>query len=161
MIFHVILGGMRQDNARHDSPDHRTNTAEQTIVVKDFQVIANRRMPRGANQFRGGARFASSNCRNARGAMSHAAEIATGNIEAMDFPSVLAEQKECPGHEELDVIRVRGDGEDGWHVPGGHSEEFQNAGVIFGAGMTSPKLSSRAQFRSGKAAVRNVVEGPR
>jgi hypothetical protein len=42
----------------------------------------------------------------------------------------------------------------------GHSEQFQNAGVIFARAMTTCG-SFRAQFRNGKMVVRDVVEEPR
>lgn len=58
------------------------------------------------------------------------------------------------------AIRSNASAKSGFHkqTTRGHSEEFQNAGVIIGAGMTSQ--SFRAEVRSGKEVVRNVVEEP-
>src|SRR5438128_2357435 len=72
-------------------------------------------MPMRAKSSGGLLRFALANGTRFGGAPFHAAAVAAGHVQVMNLPAGLPEQQQRPGHVKLNVVRMRGDGDDGFH----------------------------------------------
>jgi hypothetical protein len=85
------------------------------ITVEDFQIVCDGRMEMRAENFRRALRLREPQPPRRGRVVPRAAAVAGGEVEVVDFPAALFQQQEGARHHELDVIRVRGDGDGGGH----------------------------------------------
>ena len=115
VILHVVLRRVREDHVGRHLADHRPEPPERPRVVEDLEVVAERRMPGGAEPLRRGLRLAAPDPRGSRRRHRGAAEIAGGQIQVVQLPPGVAEQQQRAGHDEFDVVGVGGDGDRAGH----------------------------------------------
>ena len=111
VIFHVILRRMGEDDGGGDLPDGGGDFAEERDVVDDFEVIANCFVVCGAEQAGGTHRFFATGHAGAAGRKFDGAAVPAREGHVVNFHAGLFEEEKGAGHVELDVVRMRGDGD--------------------------------------------------
>lgn len=107
VIFHVVGGGMCQEDGGGDLAEDGGKTLETFAFIEDFEVAADGGMVDCADGFGGGAGFGAAHLGSGGGIEGGAAATAVGECHVVDFVAGIAKQDEGACHGEFDVIRVR------------------------------------------------------
>ena len=91
------------------------HAAQEFQVVKNFHVVAQALMEMRAEDFGGPPGFRAADAAGLGRVILHTAAATIGHVQVMRLPAGVPEQHKRPGHENLDVVRVRADGNCGFH----------------------------------------------
>ena len=107
---------MSQHDARRGFADDGTDFAQQADVIGEFQILRDGRVKRRAEHTRRLLGFRQSfACRLFRPHL-HRTTASIAEVQVVKVPTALLQLKQRSGSDELDVVRVREDGENGGHV---------------------------------------------
>ena len=106
MVFHVVVGEVREDDPRPRRPDDARHAPQVALVVEDHQIAAHALVKRGAEERGGIARLAGPDPRRLGTVGDHAAAVAVGDVAVIDLPAGLGEEQQRAGGDELDVVRM-------------------------------------------------------
>jgi len=108
---HHRLGRMGQDDAWLYLANDCRQSAQQSKLVKNLQVVGEAGMKLRAEDLGGGAGFGAADGPEGSSGVLGAAAASAGEVEVVGFVAGLLEQQQRAGHVKLDVVRMRGDGE--------------------------------------------------
>jgi hypothetical protein len=83
--------------------------------IDDLEIFTDGRVPPGAENFRGAPGFVGAYFAGVVRRQGHAAEIAGGEVGAVDFPAGLFEQQQRAGGHELEVVGMSEEGKGDRH----------------------------------------------
>jgi len=95
--------------------DDGREPAQGLHLVEDFQIVAQGRVEVRAESLRRRFGLGQPHAPGFGRAEFDAAAVAGGEVEVVGFPAALLEQEQGAGGDELDVVRMREDGEGGFH----------------------------------------------
>ena len=104
VVFHVVVGEVREDDPRPRRPDDARHAPQVALVVEDHQIAAHALVKRGAEKRGSVARLAGPDPRRLSAVGDHAAAVTVGNIAIVDLPASLGEEQQRAGGDKLDVV---------------------------------------------------------
>ena len=113
VVFHVVLGRVRQHDPGTRPPHDRRDPPQQPFLVEDQQVGGEALVKLRAQDARRRAGLTGPGATGLLPRHRHAAAVAVGDVEIVDRPAGVAEQEERASGVELDVVRVGDDRECG------------------------------------------------
>ena len=123
VILHIILWRMGEDNRRLNLPHHTGDFAEFGKVVKDFQIIANRRVKSRSQNSGGILSFAQTNPSCLFRIHLGRPTTSGRKIKVMNLEARFAEEKQSAGPKVFDVIGVGKNSESGLTFHGSSTVE--------------------------------------
>jgi len=107
MILHVVDPGMGEDDGRLDLPDDGGNPGDRRSVVKDGQIVEERRMRRRPRHLRRREGLIPADPGDLGPVVLHGTQAAVGQVPDVNFGSRGLEQEERARHRKLDVVGMR------------------------------------------------------
>lgn len=111
MILHVIMRAVSEEDGWANLTYDRANLSQKYVGIEHFKITGDGRMPYCSHDFCGSFRLVGSSGGDLDAGSRHTSEIASGEVEAMNLPTGIAQQTECSRHQKFYVIGMRGNGE--------------------------------------------------
>ena len=110
VVFHIIVGTLRQNDFGFDFTDDRHQFRQILIVVEYFDVVADTLVEDRSDQFCGVQRFFAAHPDNRLVVVMIRSERAVGDVHVMNFVTGILQQHHRAHHAELKIVRMAGDG---------------------------------------------------
>ena len=110
VVFHVVVGTLRQNDFGLDFADHGNQFREVLVIVEHLDVVADAFVEDSAHRFGRGQRFFPAHTHDFLIGMMIRAERAVRDVHVMNFITGIFQQHHRTHHAELKIVRMTGNG---------------------------------------------------